>query len=184
MRQVLRATVLQEVLDGYLDEDRTGVDRDRAVGSIEAPDRLSMDPTPLHAGAFRRDENPGTHRHRPTKIGLEVNSHGRLLQQPVNSAQRLVECRGQHAAVGQTWCSLVVLVDDELSRHHKPITRGDLQMQARGVIDAAAEAQVVVRGNGGAGSGRVGMTLRWCNRLCHDRDPTGRSEAVGERLTG
>ena len=72
----------------------------------------------------------------------------------------------------------------KLSRHFQSLTRGDLHMQTRWVVNPTAKTQVIVRDNGFTRSRGVSMALARCQRLVtHVFDPTCPRPVMGERLT-
>ena len=147
------ATVGHEVLDRHLDEQRRGGHGDRAVGGAEAADRTAEDLAPLDPDDGGLDVQRGPDGDRTPEVDLEPAGDGGRRQQPVERAQRVVERRGEQAAVREARGALVVVGDQERAVEREPLAREQLQVQPVLGVGSAAEAAGVVARDARAGRG-------------------------------
>src|SRR5690606_23328294 len=184
---LLRAAVVDEVVDLDLDEQRVGADRDGAVGAADAAGGGGVDLPPGHRRHLGLEVQRGAHGHRADEVGLQPAGHGDDAQQPVQGAERLVQGAGEHPAVREAGSALVGGLHDELRGDRHAFTGARLEVQAVGLVAAAAEALGVVRAEEFAGGGRVrvphgfpgvGRGLKSWGITTHRRRPYPRVGAV------
>lgn len=180
----------EEVLDGNLYENSGRLDREEALAiHFQAATRLRKNPTTYLAGDPRVNVQRVGDRDGPFEFDRQTGRDRWDTQQPIQTAQYLVECGAKYTTVSQAGRTLMMLAYSKVTVHGHSCSSDDAQMQTCCVIDAAAEAPSVMRRDFHAGVRRTDgpgwyfRTLR-CVGPAHGRAhyPVRHTGQVRERL--
>jgi hypothetical protein len=174
---VLRISVLEEVLDRHANEQCRCGHRYGALRVAESTDCGREHLPAMHAGDFSIDDERRSDRDRPPEVRLNLRGNNRIAEQPVERTEDLVECGRQQSAMRKSGCPLVMLGDRECTRHPQAFPGGDPHVQPGRMVDAAAEAPSIVRWDVVARRWGMGRPVRddRCRRRAdrwHGADPT------------